>query len=703
MIPQNPPGLNPAQEKAATAPDRPLLIVAGAGTGKTRTLTMRILHLLRQNVPPSGICALTFTNKAAREIEERVVHAYPEAGRVRRAGGADDRPFLGTFHSLGARILRREGKLLGRTPDFAIYDDQDAMQVMKRVLAKIGVETGRGRGAGASGRKEKGPAFFLDRVSRIKNGMISAEGAAETARMDAGVIQTALDEYEKTLKALNAFDFDDLIAKVVALFRVHPDVLARYHRRFSHVLVDEYQDINNVQYEMVRLLAAPHGRITVVGDDQQTIFSFRGSNFKLFLNFERDWPGAQVAVLDQNYRSSQNIISAASALISHNRKQKPKRLWTENAAGEKIELIETHDEEDEAELIADKVAEKIRGEETTRGDGEKTTRGGLAGGGASDGRGRGTIAVLYRTNAQSRAIEQALLRRGIPYDVYGGLKFYERKEIRDVVAGLRYAANPQDEIAKERLERACTKARFRAFQGELARATSGGRVCAVGGENGAPSARLAPLDVIKMFLRATEYFDYIDRTQTNPTDRRENIAELIAFAAGYAELAPLVEEITLLQSTDTAQNAAGQSVLKRTSGADRAAGATKQWQAQLMTMHLAKGLEFDTVFVAGACEGLLPHARSAHDDAQFEEERRLMYVAMTRARKRLIITFYDIPSRFIAEIPEEHMEFYEAADREAGERGAPRERGGCGGRGGRERARSFAEFTNDEERYITLD
>lgn len=602
MIAQTPPNLNRPQEDAVNAPDIPLLIVAGAGTGKTRTLTMRILNLLKRGVPPSRICALTFTNKAAREIEERVLTAYQSSEASQKWAG--EPPFLGTFHSLGSRILRKEGRQLGRNAGFVIYDDQDSMSVLKKAIKALGIEEEKEKGT-----RSKGPAILLDKISKLKNGILKLPAMHDRSPEEEQLGKIFV-EYEKGLETNNAFDFDDLIQKVVHLFKHHPDILAKYHGRYSHFLVDEYQDINNTQYEMVKILAAPTGNISVVGDDQQTIYSWRGSNFEIFMNFERDWPNAQVVVLDQNYRSSQTIINASSALISNNKRQKPKTLWTSNALGEKIKLTETLDGDDEAEWIVDEIAQKM-----------KEAR--------IDGKDPGTMAILYRTNAQSRAIEQSLLRRNIAYKVYGGLKFYERKEIRDIVAALRLALNPQDGASKERLEKAYTKKKYNVLEEALA-------VFAA-----RPVEQKTPVEVIKTFLTSMDYFNYIDRTQTNPIDRRENITALIEFAETFQTLDQMVEEISLLQATDALQkhaNAAGKGV-------------------ELMTMHLAKGLEFDSVFIAGASEGLLPHSRSIESEAETEEERRIMYVAMTRARKHLAISFYDIPSRFLSEIPDEYVQF----------------------------------------------
>lgn len=568
------PSLNPQQKKAAEAsPDKPLLIVAGAGTGKTRTLVSRIIFLLQNGVQPGKICALTFTNKAAREMKERVAAAYPLAK-------GDGAPYLGTFHSLGARILRAEAKHLGRTSSFVIFDDHDSLQLVKKIVKGLQPEP------------EEGAAWFSEQISGLKNGMLRAEELRAGRRIH----QQALDvarEYEAALARNNAFDFDDLVQKVVLLWRKSPATLQKYRRRFSHVLVDEYQDLNNVQYEFIRLLVGEDARLSVVGDDQQTIYSWRGSNFEIFLNFERDWPQSQVVLLEENYRSTQNIIRAAGEVIKNNSRQKPKTLWTQNEEGARIKILEAYDEDEEADWIGEKIESEPNG----------------------------STAILYRTNAQSRALEQALLSRGIPYLVFGGVKFYERKEVKDVLSGLRYILNPEDEVASDRLEKLLHKRRFADF------------ALKIKGKSAEP-----PLNLINFFLRETDYFNYVVRGLTKPLERQENIGELLHFASQFSDLPDFLEQIALLQATDVL------------------AAETKRAPVNLMTMHLAKGLEFDRVFVAGASDGLLPHARSV-TPAEMEEERRLLYVAMTRAKKELFISFYDDPSRFLGEIPEELVEF----------------------------------------------
>lgn len=571
-------GLNPDQTQAVQAPsERPLLIVAGAGTGKTRTLTTRVAHFIHGGVEPDRICAITFTNKAAREMESRI-HSILKDGHLPPRG----MPFIGTFHALGARILRRYAALLGRTPDFVIFDDHDSFALVRKALKDLD-------------RKKEAPGAILNKISAIKNGAPAEEMPP--------LVRAVYERYEAALQSQNAFDFDDLLSKTVLLFKKRPDILARYQEQFTHILIDEYQDLNDTQYELVRLLAADGASVSVVGDAEQTIYGWRGSNIEIFLRFPEDWAEAEMVTLNQNYRSTQNILRAASGVIQQNEyATKVKRatdLWTENPPGERVKAAELLNEDAEAEYIAEKIlVARAKGEE-------------------------GITAILYRTNAQSRALEQALLRRRIPYRVYGGLKFYERREIKDVVAALRYTLNPQDLVAKERLEKTFAKRRSAEIASALRAAES-----------------MEPLKLIEAFLRAADYLSYIERNMTNARDRRENIEELIHFAAGYRDLAKFLEEIALLQATDNV-----------------AKTAEPENEVVLMTIHLAKGLEFDRVFVAGVAEGLLPHARSLGSKEELQEERRLMYVAMTRARRELYLTFFGIPSRFLGEIPAEAVEF----------------------------------------------
>ena len=630
--------LNPAQEKAVVMPDTPLLIIAGAGTGKTKTLTNRIAHIITQGARPEAICAMTFTNKAAREMLERVQELVGSrqwaVGRRRDIFGAPN-PYIGTFHSFGARILRMEARKASRTPQFVIFDTSDSMQVMRRIVK-------------AEGMKDDAPAGeMLDLVSKVKSGTLTLDELKTKAGRAGRFAADFFPIYEDALREQNAFDFDDLLDKTAELLEKHPETLEKYRERFSHVLVDEYQDVNNRQYDLIRLLAGEHKRLSVVGDDQQTIYSWRGSNLNIFLGFERDWPGAETTVLDQNYRSTSTIIDAASAVIANNKKQKPKKLWTKNPAGEPILLIEAADEEHEAEWIAEQIAKGI----SHMAYGKKSV-------GEPDGADHKpyaishtpSTAVLYRTNAQSRPIEQALIARNIPYRIYGGLKFYERREVKDIVAAVRWAVNPKDQVSRERLEKAPGIRAFREFA-EAARDTG----------------TKTPAELIGIFLDSTDYMQYLRRNTTNFSERQENIAELLRFAGEFDDTTAFLEQVALVQATDDVKSEQG-----------AVSSEQKSARVALMTVHLAKGLEFDRVFIAGCVDGVLPHNRSMGSDDELEEERRLMYVAMTRARKNLAISFYDIPSRFVSEIPQELLQYKSLVSDET-------------------------QFSDSEERYITLD
>lgn len=585
--------LNSAQDAAAHAPKAPLLIVAGAGTGKTKTLTSRIIHLIETGTPPERICAITFTNKAAKEM----------AKRVGREG-----PFLGTFHSLGAKILRKECRLVGRDTNFAIFDDHDSFDLVKKAVKAVLPPKKEDEDDGILGKKNKKetPVYFAKKISELKNlGKLMPE-ARPTPPEKESQIQRVFEKYEAALARNNAFDFDDLIEKTVTIFKTHPEVLKKYQTMYDAILVDEYQDINPKQYELVSLLAGAHRNLSVVGDDEQTIYSWRYADIKTFLNFDKEWKGAHVHFLEENYRSTGTIIRAAAAVAKNNRFRTPKNLWTQNPDGDPIVLFEAWGENEEAEWIAGKIV-ALRAHDKSA-----------------------DIGILYRTNAQSRAIEQALIRNNIPYRIFGGLKFYERREIKDAVSALRYISNAKDEPARERLEKNLTKRRFAEFKNKVMELQNPAKLSLAG------AGTIAPLAALKLFLETFGYFDYLESNFANADEREENIAELIAFATDFQNLDELLERLSLLQAADDIDH-------KPSDGRE----------VNLMTIHLAKGLEFDSVFIAGVAEGLLPHGRSLADENALEEERRLMYVAMTRARKNLYLSFYGIPSRFINEVPED--------------------------------------------------
>jgi DNA helicase-2/ATP-dependent DNA helicase PcrA len=573
--------LNPRQQAAVDYGDGPLLVIAGAGSGKTRALTSRVKRLIERGVDPGQIIAITFTNKAAREMYLRVFgrekSGAPWPGDL--LAGAE--PFIGTFHSLGARILRREAAALGRTKSFTIYDEDDALRLVRGIIK-------------AESRKlEWTPGAVKKKFGKVKSMLESPEVILEPR------LVPLYAAYEAALQKHNAFDFDDLIEKVVAVLGKSGALCAAYGERFRYILIDEFQDVSPAQYALIRTLGRAHRNVTAVGDDAQSIYGWRYADIRTFLDFEKDWGGATVVKLEENYRSTANIIAAASALINVNSGQYKKELFTKNPPGESIEVTGTASAALEAETLAGRLLEE-RAERPTD-----------------------LCAVLYRTNAQSRALEQTLIAAGIPYRIFGGVRFYERKEIKDIVAALRVAANPQDAVSAERVLKALGKVR-------------GGRLIA---RLPGLAAAHTPIELISAVLAESGYFESLERSFTNAAERRENIEELLSFSGQFASLDELLEQVALVQAADDPAETRGKNPV------------------QLMTIHTAKGLEFDTVFIAGCSEGLLPHQMSYGTKDELEEERRLMYVAMTRARKQLFISFYYLPSRFLYELPPELVTF----------------------------------------------
>ncbi len=585
--------LNALQHEAATHPGGPLLIAAGAGSGKTHTLVARLTHLMEVlHVPASRILAITFTNKAAEEMRKRT--------------NASPAMFVGTFHSWGARMLRHEATRLGRTPSFTIFDEDDAGALLKHIAKNRNLP------------KETCGVPVLSRlVGTIKNEGISAREAAANGpkALLPDTAEAVWNDYETALRQNNAFDFDDLIQKPVELFRTRPDILEAYRNKYDHILIDEYQDINGVQYELVRMLAENHRNLSVVGDDAQSIYAFRGADFRNFLNFERDWPNAKVIVLEENYRSTPVILEAANCIIRNNAVQRTKNMWTDNPSRGKIGVYAATSDEHEAEWIVKTILAEMR-----------------------SGTPLEAIAILYRTNAQSRALEQALIACGIPYRIFGGIRFYERKEIKDIMAGLRLAANPSDTVSAERLMKNFSKGKAVGLIESLPRL------------GGAKTAS----EIIEHFVSSTNYLDYLKKNFKNSRERIENVQGLLRFAAQFSEkgIAAFLEQATLAQGQDLPQGKQG---------------------INMMSIHMSKGLEFDTVFVAGASEGMLPHHRSLSSAGEMEEERRLMYVATTRAAKRLFFSFSGIPSRFLYEIDGDLVEFANAAERPGRPKSLPSE------------------------------
>lgn len=585
--------LNKEQEAAVRHPGGPLLMAAGAGSGKTKALTSRLKELINRGTPPHEIIAITFTNKAAKEMRERVFGKDAPEPAWNSKFPTIGIPFIGTFHSLGARILKQELHNVKRRPGFSIFDDDDSLSIIKSICKEMNLAKDQFR-----------PPVIAQRIGNIKSELKEASDLLDSPDRRDLVFLEIFNRYERELIKNNAFDFDDLIEKPVRLFEEYPEILKKYQESFSHILVDEYQDINTAQYRLVRLLANNHKNISVVGDDAQAIYSFRGADFRNFLNFHRDWPSATIIKLEQNYRSTKNIITAAGAVIKNNKLQTPKELWTDNPDGELIKVVAAEEADTESTWIANEIRD-IRSKQK-----------------------HATIGIIYRTNAQSRAIEQALISENIPYKIFGGLKFYDRKEIKDILAGLRLAANPTDSVSVERLQKSLGVRGSRAILQEIP---------GLGGT-------LAAAELINFFMNKTHYKDLLEAKFNNPQERLENIAELTAFAASFTSLEEFLERAALLQSADMPAG-----TLEEASGPIN--------PVNLMTIHIAKGLEFDYVFVIGCNEGVLPHERSLASGEDVEEERRLMYVAMTRARKSLYLLFHAFPSRFLYEIPNELCEF----------------------------------------------
>jgi DNA helicase-2/ATP-dependent DNA helicase PcrA len=574
--------LNEKQKEAVEYGRGPLLIVAGAGSGKTKTLTSRLAYLIAaKKVNPEKILAITFTNKAADEMKERVKKAI-EKENIK----ITKEPFVGTFHSFGARILRKESRLFGRSISFSIFDDVDSLSLIKKILKNLNIST-----------SNHAPASLMREFSRIKSELLDEKSFLGNKKLES--VWYLFKEYERVLEKNNAFDFDDLIEKPVRLFKKNREILKKYQSQHDYVLVDEYQDINTAQYLLVKLLVYSHNNINVVGDDQQAIYGFRFSDFRNFLNFEKDWPKAKLIFLEQNYRSTKNIIESSSALIAKNLMQKPKNLWTENEEGGRIRIVEHDDEFSEADFIVQNTQTYLK---------------------------KGmNVGILFRTNAQSRALEQLFLEYGIKYNLFGALTFYERKEIKDIVAGLRYSLNPADEISLSRLEKNFYKKTYLKLKDELPK-----------------KSKMKPAQIIAYFVKATGYTELLKKNYENYLERLENVQELSYFSEQFEDLAHFIEKVSLAHPLDDQKRKRNKKYLEG---------------ANLMTIHLAKGLEFDVVFVTGVNEGILPHQRSLFLAEDMEEERRLMYVAMTRAKKELYLNFYHAPSRFLSELPSNYLEF----------------------------------------------
>lgn len=628
--------LNKQQLEAVNYVEGPLLVLAGAGSGKTRVLTTRIANLITNHgVWPSEILALTFTNKAAREMRERT---------ERIVGSNVDDMWIATFHSCCARILRYEAEHLGFDKRFVIYDSADQLTLYQNIIKQLQLDD-----------KRFPKRLLRERVSDAKNHAINVEEYLRDGEFSDTFIKV-YRLYQKRLKESNALDFDDLLLKVTELFGQNSDVLSKYQRRFRFILVDEYQDTNMVQYNLLRMLAAGHGNLCVVGDDDQSIYGWRGADIKNILGFEKDFKGAHVIRLEQNYRSTSVILDAANSVIENNKGRKKKKLWTDEAGGERVRLYTALDERDEANYICRNVLEGVRN-----------------GGNYDD------YAILYRTNAQSRMIETAFMGFGIPYKVYGGLRFYERSEIKDIMAYLRVVFNAADDVAFMRIVNTPKRGLgAAALEGLSAYASEAGLplMLAAIDEEGLPTRLFSKLEpftkmmtdfiamresmslelFIKELLRRINYEAYLrDDKKENYETKLENINEMLGavseFEAGLPDdvdvLGAYLENVSLISDIDGLNEDDG--------------------SVALMTMHSAKGLEFPTVFIAGMEEGIFPSAKSKFEPEKLEEERRLCYVGITRACSKLYLIsaqrrmlygdiLINMPSRFLGEIPDELVE-----------------------------------------------
>jgi DNA helicase-2/ATP-dependent DNA helicase PcrA len=621
--------LNPPQQEAVVAEDRVLLVFAGAGSGKTRVLTYRIAHLIHSGLAlPEEILAVTFTNKAAGEMKERVCALLGPVG---------EGVWVSTFHSACLRILRAHIRHLGRTADFVIYDDEDQQRLMEGLLKAAGV-----------GLHAFPPRTILKEIEQAKNRAI---GPQEYQPQQFNPYQKKAAQfyplYQEALQAANALDFGDLLFFTHLLLQRVPQVRDAYHRRFRHILVDEYQDTNYIQHLLIKDLIGPHTSLCVVGDDDQSIYRWRGAEPANILGFERDFPEARVIKLEQNYRSTQVILDGANAVVSRNRGRKAKRLWTDNKGGAAITLCLADDEEEEADWVAQRLAEETQGR-------------------------YGRSAIFYRINAQSRAVEEALMRRGIPYTVVGGIRFYQRREVKDLVAYLRILVNPGDEVSLRRIINVPHRgigAKTLAQIEEIARH----KKCtlyqalaeATQTEGIAPTVRKKATEVFALFAglqrridtlslselvaliaEQTRYMEYLREQGPEGQTREENVKELIGglTGSGIEGLKEFLDHVALVSDIDEYEE-----------GVSR---------VSLMTLHSAKGLEFPVVFMVGMEEGLLPYYLRLDNTEELEEERRLCYVGMTRARERLYMTGAAtrhlfgmgqrrIPSRFLRDIPKD--------------------------------------------------
>jgi len=592
-------GLNKQQKEAVTYTGGPLLVLAGAGSGKTKVLTNRVAYFISKGIiKPENALLLTFTNKAAGEMKDRIFELTK-----------GDSPTTGTFHSFCAKILRIEGENIGIPKNFIIYDEQDQKETVKEIMEKINIST-----------DEFNPSSILNGISEAKNQMISPSEYVNFVKSEwQDVAAKVYLEYEKNLKKIGALDFDDLLIKNVILFKEVPEILNKWQQKLTHIFVDEWQDTNKIQYVLTKLLTGNSNNITAVGDASQSIYSWRGADYRNINYLMRDYPNIKIVNLEQNYRSTQNILEAANLVISKNTSHPVLKLWTEKKPGEKIKLYSAKNGFNEADFVVDEVQLLISNRQTliTYND----------------------IAVLYRTNAQSRVLEEAFLHAGIPYILVGGVKFYSRKEIKDVLAFIRYLVNPRDSVSKNRIK----KIGIRRFEKiETFRKES------------KDLAELTTLDILDIVIQKTDYLALFQKETEENLARLENLKELRSVATEFPNVNEFLENVALVEASQD-------------SNKHVTANTQQKNCVTLMTLHAAKGLEFPIIFIVGMEEGFFPHSRSIMDSNQLEEERRLAYVGITRAKETLYLTYAtsrlyfgerisNPPSRFISDIPENLIE-----------------------------------------------
>ena len=631
--------LNLQQQQAVTYNKGPLLILAGAGSGKTRALTYRAAHfIVEKKVDPSNILLVTFTNKAAQEIKERIrklithyslSRRYAEDPRFFTSGLIT--PYAGTFHSFCAKILRKEGKYLGIPISYLIYDTNDQQHLIKEVMQKLEISSQRFK-----------PYSILTTISSAKNELI---GPSEYSNYAKGYFQETVARtyllYQNLLRKYDALDFDDLIFKTVELFEKEPAVLEKYQNLFHYILVDEYHDTNKAQYELTKFLVQKKKNLTVVADCSQSIYGWRGANFRNVLNLKKDFPNLKTINLEQNYRSKQRILDAAHAVISNNTTHPVLKLWTKNKQGEKIKLFEAKSEKDEAAFIVNEISRQAFSLAGSRSGQRLPRQSSYSNSSYSN------FAVLYRTNAQSRVLEETLLHSSIPYVLVGGVRFYERKEIKDCLAYLRFLVNPKDKISLKRIEK-LGKKRLKKFL-ELHKKISPKTGLAL-------NEKHTTIKLLNKILKKTNYWDLFNKKNEKDLARIENIKELFSVAVEFPDFNEFLENVALVEQEQSSKN---QINLRKTE---------KKNAVTLMTMHSAKGLEFKTVFMVGMEEGLFPHSRSLMEKEELEEERRLAYVGITRAKEKLYLSYslrrlyfgvrhFNQSSRFITEIPKNLIEF----------------------------------------------